>query len=122
MPVARIIASNPSAARDTAQALRQSGYEVEIVPPGTPLHHAVDLEFDADTDTVVSQSTESYVPGEREFVLKPLWRKLTAKYLASRDVARAHQASVVHNAGVPMRSSVPGPSARAVAPAAPERR
>jgi chemotaxis protein histidine kinase CheA len=90
MPFARIFASNPSSARETAQALRQAGYEVEIVRPGTPASRLADLEFDADTDSVVSEN-QSFVPGEREFVLKPLWRKLTARYHAAKDVARAER-------------------------------
>src|SRR5437868_3572469 len=112
MSLARIVASNPSTARHSARALREAGYEVEIVPPGTPANPDVELEFDADTDKVISQA-ENLVPGEREFVLKPLWRKLTARFHADRDVARARERHI---------SPVLESSARAAAPAAPERR
>src|SRR4051794_12099772 len=112
MPLARIVASNPGAARETALALRQAGYKVEIVPPGTPPDSNVELEFDADSDKVISQKEQEDVPGRREFVLKPLWRELTARYHANRDVARAQQ-SLAH---------VPAPvETRAVSPSAPQR-
>jgi hypothetical protein len=112
MPFARILASNPSSARDTAQALRQAGYEVEIVRPGTPATRLADLEFDADTDSVVSEN-QSFVPGEREFVLKPLWRKLTAKYHAKKDVARAERELPQASRPLPAASEVqvPAPAA-----------
>jgi hypothetical protein len=113
MPLARIVASNPGAARETALALRQAGYKVEIVPPGTPPNANIDLEFDADSDKVISQKTEESVAGEREFVLKPLWRKLSARYQASRDVARAQQLTGSFSAATV--------ESRAAAPAAPER-
>lgn len=91
MPFARIFASNPSSARDTVQALRQAGYDVEIVPPGTHGDRSADLEFDADNDAVISESTQEFVPGEREFFLKPLWRHWTASYKASKDIERARR-------------------------------
>lgn len=121
MSLARIVASSPSAARHTARTLREAGYEVEIVPPGTPSNPEVDLEFDADADTLISQSTENHVPGEREFVLKPLWRKLTAKRLADRDVARARQQHSFGRADMHAAKSMTESSARTAAPAAPER-
>ncbi len=89
MPFARIIASNPSAARYTARTLHEAGYEVEIVPPGTAGNPAAEVVFDLDADKMLSINAEDYVPGEREFVLKPLWRKFTAKRKAEEDIARA---------------------------------
>lgn len=92
MPFARIIASNPSAARYTARTLHEAGYEVEIVPPGTAANPAAEVVFDVDADKMLSIDTEIFAPGEREFVLKPLWRRLTANRKAEQDIFRALRA------------------------------
>ena len=117
MPLARIVASNPAAARYTARTLREAGYDVEIVPPGSPANPSVELEFDVDADKMISQSTSDHVPGEREFVLKPLWRKFNAKRKADEDVARAQQAR--RNWSPAQRERYE--AARVVAPASPQR-
>lgn len=117
MPLARIVASNPASARYTARTLHEAGYEVEIVPPGSPANSTAELVFDVDADKMISQSTDRYVPGEREFVLKPLWRKFNAKRKADEDVARAQRAR--RNWTPVQRERYE--SARVAAPAAPER-
>lgn len=91
MPLARIITSTPALANDVAQALRTSGYIVEIVPPTDVPATAADLEIDLDLQNgiawrpddipapiAVEPAYEEDVPIEREFVLAPLWRKVTS--------------------------------------------
>jgi hypothetical protein len=92
MSVARIIASNPSAARYTARTLHEAGYEVEIVPPGAAANPAAEIVFDLDADKMLSINTDQYVPGQREFVGKPVWRKFTAKRKTEETIARAMRA------------------------------
>jgi hypothetical protein len=118
MPLARIVASNPAAARYTARTLHEAGYDVEIVPPGADPNPSAELVFDVDADKMISMSTESHVPGEREFVLKPLWRKFKAKRKADEDVARAQHARKSWSPAQRDRYE----AARVAAPAAPERR
>jgi hypothetical protein len=104
MPLARIITSTPSAAEQLAQALSDSGYIVDIVSPYKVPAGAVDLEINLDLqhetsaaiasarstdfEQVIADPEHPYpddpeLPAdyvvEREFVLAPMWRKLTAQ-------------------------------------------
>src|SRR4051812_20967007 len=91
MPFARIITSTPALAKDVAHALRTSGYEVEIVSPSNIPSKPVDLEIDLDLQNGIAWNPDqipvapeaeseynSYVPGEREFILAPAWGKLVS--------------------------------------------
>ncbi|MCU1286699.1 MAG: hypothetical protein JWO13_3049 [Acidobacteriales bacterium] len=103
MPLARIITSTPSAAKDLAQTLSDSGYIVDIVSPYRIPASAVDLEINLDMENGIASAAETSAPNrngeqafaasdyaesdlseipedyvaEREFVLAPAWRKLT---------------------------------------------
>jgi hypothetical protein len=89
MAVARIITSTPALAKDVAQALRNSGYNVEIVSPANVSSAPVDLEIDLDLQNGIAwqpdqvptshESEHDYyadAPIEREFILAPAWRNL----------------------------------------------
>ncbi|MCU1307605.1 MAG: hypothetical protein JWN45_2300 [Acidobacteriaceae bacterium] len=89
MPFARIITSTPALAKDVAQALRSSGYNVEVVSPANVSTTPVDLEIDLDLQNgiawqpdqvpVLQETEHDYyadAPIEREFILAPAWRKL----------------------------------------------
>src|SRR5881409_1813151 len=91
MPLARIITSTPALAKDVSRALKSSGYTVEIVSPSDVPATAADLEIDLDLQngiawrpddlpapTAIEQDYEEDALIEREFVLAPLWRKLTS--------------------------------------------
>jgi len=92
MPLARIITSTPALAKDVSRALKHSGYTVEIVSPSDVPGTLADLEIDLDLQNGIAWRPddfpapaavepdyyEEYAPVEREFVLAPLWRKLTS--------------------------------------------
>lgn len=76
MPTARIITRNPVSAAVTARNLRDAGYRVHVVSPEhTNLSHA-DLEIDLDREVFGSGEAYGDSP-EREFVLAPLFRRLS---------------------------------------------
>jgi hypothetical protein len=93
MPIARIITSNPQAVCEVAQALSDSGYEVDIVSPASIPNTPVDLEINlssaasaesisANADHSQAPEWDSYeydVPIEREFILAPAWRSLISR-------------------------------------------
>jgi hypothetical protein len=108
MPFARIITSTPALAKDVARALRASGYKVEIVSPENVSSTPVDLEIDLDLQNGVawhpdqahaSVETEyDYdpdAPVEREFILAPAWRKLTAYLRQNWERVRPRRAETL---------------------------
>jgi hypothetical protein len=109
MPLARIFTDVPDRARDLRQALLASGYTVEVSSPAVQQSGPADLEIDLDRMPDLPNGAPVLVPlhhqtsfandhagddtveyiydpdqVEREFVLAPIWRKLTAMFRRER--------------------------------------
>src|SRR6266404_362054 len=126
MPFARIITSTPALAKDVAQALRNSGYNVEIVSPANLSTTPVDLEIDLDLQNgiawqpdqvpVLHETEYDYyadAPIEREFILAPAWRKLMSLLRENWEKVHPQQADAIDanpNADSPEEPIEPAPA------------